>query len=105
MINDIIGVGESPILITYISHGTWIKFFYETWICHNPFLTSCFSNMFKKNKKIKKTINKSGSEMTTKKKKRDQNWTLCESKGIQIDRNKKIEDKEKWKDNSSENKL
>jgi hypothetical protein len=29
--------------------------------------------MFKKNKKIKKTINKSGSEMTTKKKKRDQN--------------------------------
>jgi hypothetical protein len=27
--------------------------------------------MFKKNKKLKKTINKSGSKMTTRKKKRD----------------------------------
>ena len=57
MINDIIGVGESPILITHIyiiELGFFKKTIYETLICHNSFLTLYFSNMFKKIKNWKK---------------------------------------------------
>jgi hypothetical protein len=58
-----------------------LNFFYETWICHN--LTSCFSNMFKKNKKLKKIqkLQKIKINQAVK-------WQQRKKKGIKIDMTK-----------------